>query len=101
MIRINQIKIIHDENKSYDYDTINDVLKAKVAKILRVSVDDMESFEIIRHSIDARKKPEIYHIYIVDVSLKNNSEEGVVKKCRNKDVSIIEPVRYAFPLEEA
>ncbi|SEF41653.1 hypothetical protein SAMN02910276_00138 [Butyrivibrio sp. Su6] len=97
MIRINQIKIIHDENKSYDYDTINDVLKAKVAKILRVSVDDMESFEIIRHSIDARKKPEIYHIYIVDVSLKNNSEEGVVKKCRNKDVSIIEPVRYAFP----
>lgn len=99
MIRINQIKIIHDENKSYDYDTINDVLKAKVAKILRVSVDDMESFEIIRHSIDARKKPEIYHIYIVDVSLKNNSEEGVVKKCRNKDVSIIKPVRYAFPYE--
>ena len=99
MIRINQIKIIHDENKSYDYDTINDVLKAKVAKILRVSVDDMESFEIIRHSIDARKKPEIYHIYIVDVSLKNNSEAGVVKKCRNKDVSVIEPVRYAFPYE--
>ena len=99
MIRINQIKIIHDENKSYDYDTINDVLKAKVAKILRVSVDDMESFEIIRHSIDARKKPEIYHIYIVDVSLKKNSEESVVKKCRNKDVSIIEPVRYAFPYE--
>ncbi len=99
MIRINQIKIIHDENKSYDYDTINDVLKAKVAKILRVSVDDIESFEIIRHSIDARKKPEIYHIYIVDVSLKNNSEEGVVKKCRNKDVSIIKPVRYAFPYE--
>lgn len=99
MIRINQIKIIHDENKSYDYDTINDVLKAKVTKILRVSVDDMESFEIIRHSIDARKKPEIYHIYIVDVSLKNNSEAGVVKKCRNKDVSIIEPVRYAFPYE--
>ena len=99
MIRINQIKIIHDENKSYDYDTINDVLKAKVAMILRVSVDDMESFEIIRHSIDARKKPEIYHIYIVDVSLKNNSEEGVVKKCRNKDVSVIEPVRYAFPYE--
>ncbi|SFP44715.1 hypothetical protein SAMN04487928_10285 [Butyrivibrio proteoclasticus] len=99
MIRINQIKLIHDENKFYDYDSINDVLKTKAAKILRISEGNIESFEIIRHSIDARKKPEIYHIYIVDVSLKNINESGVVKKCKNKDVSIIEPVRYVFPYD--
>ncbi len=97
MIRINQIKIIHDENKSYDHNTICNVLKKKICKLLHIIESDISEFEIVRHSIDARKKPEIYHIFMVDVSVKNGNESGIVKKCRDKNVSVIKPVEYKFP----
>ena len=99
MIRINQIKVLHDESKNYEYEYINSLLMAKVTKILKVSGDEIDKLEIIRHSIDARKKPEIFHIFIVDVKLKGNNEAGVVRRCRDKNVSVVTPVRYKFPYD--
>lgn len=43
-------------------------LKQKVGKILHVKVEEMTDFHIVRKSIDARKKPEIFVSYTVRFS---------------------------------
>ena len=99
MIRINQIKVLHDESKSYDYDSIYTLMKSKSLKILRIAEKNIEKIEIIRHSIDARKKPEIYHIFMVNIQVNGVSEAVVVKKCRDNNISVVSPVKYEFPYE--
>ncbi len=76
MIRINQIKVPYYKQKD-EYD----ILKNKISKMLKISLDDIASFEIVRKSIDAREKPDIYHVYTVDVFVKNESKikKGVIK----------------------
>ena len=96
MIRINQIKLLCDVNKNKEMVELRKILIKKAAKLLRVSEGDIKNLEIIRHSIDARKKPEIYDIYMVDVELKDLSEEAVVKKSREKNASVIKPLKYDF-----
>ena len=58
------------------------------------------SWGIIRQSIDARKKPDIYYVYTVDVSLADGgrkSEEKVLQRARNKNAALVSPVFYHFP----
>ena len=64
MIRINQIKIRHNLEKRISNDQLRDVLIKHAAKILHVDKSQIMDIEIIRHSIDARKKPEIFDIYL-------------------------------------
>ena len=96
MIRINQIKIRHDLEKRISNDQLRDVLIKHAAKILHVDKSQIMDIEIIRHSIDARKKPEIFDIYLVDVAVKGADETKVVSKCKNKDVSLKEKDDYDF-----
>ncbi len=95
MIRINQIKLQHD-GKSYSSEELRKLLSKKVCKSLRIDEKNIDKLEIIRHSIDARKKPDIFHIYMVDASLKGCDENTVVKKCRDKNVSVIADNGYSF-----
>ncbi len=96
MIRINQIKIRHDLEKGISNDQLRDVLIKHAAKILHVDKSQIKDIEIIRHSIDARKKPEIFDIYLIDVSVSGADEKKVVNKCKNKDVAFKEKEDYAF-----
>lgn len=96
MIRINQIKILHDEDKHIDNNELRSLIIKKTAKLLRINIDNIDKLEIMRHSIDARKKPEIYHIFMVDVYLKGIKEEVVLKKCHDKNASKTQKVRYDF-----
>lgn len=96
MIRINQIKIRHDLEKRISNDQLRDVLIKHAAKILHVDKSQIKDIEIIRRSIDARKKPEIFDIYLVDVAVKGADETKVVSKCKNKDVSLKEKDDYDF-----
>ena len=77
MIRLRQIKILVDE---YSYDK----LFSKCISILRVSKDDVISFNIFRRSIDARKKPVIYYSFIVDIKIINEGE--VLRKNKSNDI---------------
>ena len=95
MIRINQIKLQHD-GKSYSSEELRKLLSKKVCKSLRIDEKNIDKLEIIRHSIDARKKPDIFHIYMVDASLKGCDENTVVKKSRDKNVSVIADKGYNF-----
>ena len=96
MIRINQIKIRHDLEKRISNDQLRDVLIKHAAKILHVDKSRIMGIEIIRHSIDARKKPEIFDIYLIDVSVSGVDEKKVVNKCKNKDVAFKEKEDYDF-----
>lgn len=56
------------------------------------------SFDIVRRSIDARKKPEIFYVYSVVADFKNEKiEQQILKRCRNSNVSIYEKTEYALP----
>ena len=96
MIRINQIKIRHDMDKVIGKEELHDMLKKHIAKLLRVDKGLISYIEIIRHSIDARKKPEIYDIYLVDTELKSLDEKKVVDKCKSKDACVKEKDDYNF-----
>nr|WP_051464951.1 NAD(P)-binding protein [Butyrivibrio sp. FCS014] len=75
------------------------VLRKKAAKILRIDAGQIGSLEIVKHSIDARKKPELYDVYVIDVSLRGaegGKEAQIVKKCRDRNVSVVEEKKYDF-----
>ena len=87
MIRINQIKLHIDEDNSLQ------ALKGIVCKKLRI--DSVDDIMISRLSIDARRKPEIYKVYTIDVQV--NNEEAVLRKSRCKQAMIYKPVSYKWP----
>lgn len=60
MLRIREIKINVKEEQN---------ILSKVAKILKVKESDISNLKINKRSIDARKKPVIYYVYEVDVTL--------------------------------
>lgn len=92
MILINQLKlrISHTEQE----------VKTKAAKALMIKESEILSFEILRRSLDCRKKPELFWIYAVEVMVRE--EEKVLarakKNSRGKEqLSISDRVRYHFP----
>ena len=87
MIRIKQIKLSIDHTEAD--------LKRKICKSLHVKEDTLLSYSIVRQSIDARKKPDLYYVYTVDVII--SSERKVLKKNKSKDISFIEAEKYQLP----
>lgn len=73
MIQISQIKIEipHTEER----------LKEKVLKLLRLHEKDLISFRVLKKSLDARKKPELYDVYTVVVEVKH--EERIKRLPKN------------------
>ena len=100
MIRINQIKLLNDGKNVREHDELCDVLKKKAAKLLRITENEISEFVIMRHSIDARKKPQIYDVFMVDLSLvkakDKKAEEKIVSKTKDKGISVVSPVLYDF-----
>lgn len=86
MLRINQIKLLPDHTEA---DLINSILH-----ILKIRQEDLLHIKICKQSLDARKKPDIFFQYTVDVSVRH--EEKVYRKCRNK-VQKISIVKYQVP----
>lgn len=91
MIRIAQLKLPCGHSRAD--------LEKRIRKALRQGEDRPLSYEIKRHSIDARKKPQLFDIYTIDADLQmvRKAEKKLVTKLRSKDVSVIVPERYQFP----
>lgn len=89
MLRVNQITIKTDHSPEQ--------LKRKAAETLRVPVGDILSLSIRRRSVDARKKPEIFYSYMLDVSVRN--EAKVLHRFQGKEnrVCRMTESRYTFP----
>ena len=72
MIRINQIKLPVTHTAAQ--------LEQKIRKILKFTADTPLKYQIIKKSIDARKKPDLFYVYSVDVETAN--EQKILKKVR-------------------
>lgn len=89
MLRISQLKLPPDHSR--------EELDHMIRKTLRLPKEQKVSYEIVRQSIDARKKPDIFYVYTVEVSCAQ--ENRVLKNCRNKNVTAIQPMEYRFPVK--
>ena len=61
---------------------------------MKIRPEELQKFEIRRQSIDARKKPELYYVYSIDVQVKKEKE--VLKK-HPKNVQKTQDVYYQMP----
>lgn len=89
MIRIQQLKCLPGHTEAE--------LKGKAAKLLHIREQQISEFQIVKQSIDARKKPEIRLSYVVDLKVRDLDEEKLIRKCKNKDITTADPVKYRFP----
>ena len=92
MIRINQLKLScgHGEGD----------LEIRILKTLKMKrTAESLTYRIVRHSVDARKKPLLYDVYTVDVSLGDGParEKSLVSKLKNNNIQYCRPVIYRFP----
>lgn len=87
MIRITQLKLPVSHR--------GEDLEKKAAKILRVGTDAIKSLKIVKQSIDARNKEEIWYIYTVDVEVLGETQ--AVKKAKSSQVAIAHEKKYRFP----
>ncbi len=90
MIRISQISI----KPEYGPEEVEAVLEKKIRKKLRLEEQADFRWQTVKCSVDARKKPEIFLSYTVDVT--GLEEQAVLKRCKDKSVSRVEPVTYRF-----
>lgn len=91
MIRITQIKLPVRHRKE-------DMIQA-IAKALRLPAEQIQDYNIVKKSIDARKKNEVKYIYVVDVVLTfklKEKESTVIKRSRNANVSTVDHTNYNF-----
>ncbi len=87
MIKINQIKLPVTAGQ--------DELKKKIIKKLKLNSSAEFTYRILKRSLDARKKPELFYTYSVAVDIKN--EAAIVKRCRDSSVLIYEEKHYHIP----
>ena len=80
MLRVREVKVKVEEKEK---------LKNKIATKLSVRLDNIKNIKILKESIDARKKPEIYYVYDVAVDLND------YKKIKNgKDIEEYQEKTY-------
>ena len=74
MIRVSELKLPIEGNQK--------ALEKKLAKALRVPVEEIKAYRIFKRSLDARKKDNIHYAYVVDVEVKN--EKKILEKSKDK-----------------
>ncbi len=75
MITISNIKIHIDETKS---------VREIVCDYLKINNNDIKTFAIIKESIDARKRDDIYFIY--SIKMETEDEDKILQRFENKKV---------------
>ena len=90
MIRISQIKLPCGHSQG--------ALEEKIRKTLRTGSRSLR-FKIVRHSIDARRKPQLLDIFTVDADTGMNPKEesSLIRRLKNKNVSVSPGTAYRFP----
>ena len=78
MLQLSQCKL------SWQEDSFSKLQK-KAAKLLGISVEDFTQFTIVKRSLDARKKPNLFVLYTVRFSCRRESE--VLKRNRKNKLT--------------
>ena len=87
MIRITQLKLPIEHHK--------EEIRKKAAKMLHIPENQIEEIQIVRQSLDARRKNELLFVYTVDLRVKR--ESAILKKVHNNNIMSINLVKYVFP----
>ncbi|MBQ6539753.1 MAG: FAD-binding protein [Oscillospiraceae bacterium] len=89
MIKVSGIKVPAAEGKKF--------IKRHAARVLGVKPEDITALEVLKESVDSRKKPDVYFIYTAAVGLR----EGVTPRGRFETYvpDKYTPVTGAFPPE--
>lgn len=87
MIRIQQIKcpVGHSTEE----------LISKICRTLRIRPQQLLKYQIVRRSLDARKKPELFYSYTIDCELEK--EKNARKLCNGKTILEAPNKSYHFP----
>lgn len=89
MIRVNQLKLPVEHEPAE--------VKIKAAKMLRLAPEAIRQVHIRKQSLDARKKPELYYSYVVDIELVAGGEAKTVHKLKNPNIILSQESAYIFP----
>lgn len=98
MIAVNQLKteIRFEDDRAVAMDT--ELLQKRAAKLLGVEAAQIRETVLLKHSIDARKKPQLFHVYTLGICLRDKrQEEKIVKRCRNANITMYVQKPYVFP----
>lgn len=88
MIRVRQVKVnIFNSNI--------EEIKKQTSKKLRIKENDINNIKIIKESIDARDKENIYYIYEVEIDALN--EDEILKNNKSGDIYIPKIKEYKSP----
>ncbi len=89
MIRLSNIKLpcSHSEVQ----------LKQKLQKLLKLKPQTEFCYQIIKRSVDARQKPDVQFVYVIDVQLKNGNETKTVQFLHNPNIVMAPDESYVFP----
>lgn len=91
MIKIRQLKVdIYIDNK--------ETIKDKVSKLLKISTTDIINIDIVKKSLDARKKASIHYVYELEVEIDPKQEKIVLKNNKPKDIFKSEKEKYMFKI---
>ncbi len=87
MIRINQIKlpVSHTEQQ----------LRQQICRLLKIKESRLLGYRLVKKSIDARKKPQLWYVYAVDVQA--DGEEQILKRVDNKNIMLTNEETYRLP----
>ena len=101
MILINQLKFPIDWDKRYQ--TILDMVPTqkqvlgKVSKVLKIAPEQIKEVSILKHSLDARKKPDIFQVCTIGCKLhQKEKEEQLVKRLANPNIQYQEMKAFQF-----
>ena len=87
MIQITQLKLPYNHSAA-DFEN-------KIRKVLHLSQNVKFTYKVVKKSIDARKKPDLFIVYSCHVFCDN--ESSIVKKAKNTSVTLVKPKTYTFP----
>ena len=87
MIRIRQMKlpVLHTEQQ----------LVRQICKLLKIKESRLLGYRLVKKSIDARKKPQLWYVYSVDVQAEG--EAKILKQVDDKNIMLIQEERYCLP----
>ncbi len=89
MLRISQIKLDCLLNQDEE-------LKRIILKKLHIQETELIEYKIKKKSIDARDKSQVFYVYEVDVSIKN--EDTFLKHNKDKSINIHEDIHYNYEI---
>lgn len=91
MIQLNQLKIPVS-------DTETDIVPY-IAKKLKIKNSEIVSYNILKRSVDARKKPDLFYVYSVAVDVGNLENKLLQKFSKDNQIHIHKPQNYIIANE--